>query len=266
MAKKRKHGHIPGQERNIKADMNRPPALSIAVCYPARTQVETGFSFDLAQCYGFTAAALVASGIANLKLYTTAGTYIDQSRYHLTRDTLKDGATHLMWFDADMRFPEDTILRLLKHREPIVGANYVQRVHPHEPITFKEIREDGNHTRCWTEEDSTGLEEVQGIGFGCVLIQAQVFEVLGPECFNMSHFPHFVGEDIWFCNMARAAGYKVYIDHDLSKEVKHVGQMEFRHEHGRAIRTVSEPKTESRIILPDADEQPRTPGGLVLAK
>jgi hypothetical protein len=30
---------------------------------------------------------------------------------------------------------------------------------------------------------------------------------------------------------AREAGFDVLIDHDLSKEIKHIGCFEFRHEH-----------------------------------
>jgi hypothetical protein len=39
-----------------------------------------------------------------------------------------------------------------------------------------------------------------------------------------------VGEDVYFCNLARAAGHKVYIDHDISKDVVHMGGFEFRHQ------------------------------------
>jgi hypothetical protein len=49
----------------------------------------------------------------------------------------------------------------------------------------------------------------------------------------------FVGEDIYFCKLAQAHGFKVYIDHDLSKEVRHTGTMDFTHEHAEACRADS---------------------------
>jgi hypothetical protein len=33
-----------------------------------------------------------------------------------------------------------------------------------------------------------------------------------------------VGEDFYFFRSLRAAGFKIYVDHDLSAEVGHVGQ------------------------------------------
>ena len=41
----------------------------------------------------------------------------------------------------------------------------------------------------------------------------------------------FIGEDMYFCREAQKAGFKVYIDHDLSKQVRHIGVLEFMHEH-----------------------------------
>jgi hypothetical protein len=40
-----------------------------------------------------------------------------------------------------------------------------------------------------------------------------------------------LGEDIYYCIRCNQAGYDIYIDHDLSKEVRHVGMLEFCHEH-----------------------------------
>ena len=35
------------------------------------------------------------------------------------------------------------------------------------------------------------------------------------------------GEDVYFCTMARVHGFEVWVDHDLSKEVTHIGQFEY---------------------------------------
>jgi hypothetical protein len=37
-----------------------------------------------------------------------------------------------------------------------------------------------------------------------------------------------VGEDIVFCRALRAAGHTIYCDHDLSKEIGHIGQHTYR--------------------------------------
>ena len=38
-------------------------------------------------------------------------------------------------------------------------------------------------------------------------------------------------EDVTFCNKVRAAGNQIWIDHDLSREIRHVGSVAFGHEH-----------------------------------
>jgi hypothetical protein len=40
-----------------------------------------------------------------------------------------------------------------------------------------------------------------------------------------------LGEDIYFCINAGRYGFDIFIDHDLSKQVRHVGIFEFGHEH-----------------------------------
>ena len=37
-----------------------------------------------------------------------------------------------------------------------------------------------------------------------------------------------IGEDIMFCRALRAAGHQIFIDHDVSKEVGHVGTYTYR--------------------------------------
>jgi hypothetical protein len=44
------------------------------------------------------------------------------------------------------------------------------------------------------------------------------------------------GEDIYFCRKARKAGHKIYLDHDLSKEIAHIGQYEFTYMEANAVR------------------------------
>jgi hypothetical protein len=48
--------------------------------------------------------------------------------------------------------------------------------------------------------------------------------------FDLTYLPEkgiFRGEDYAFCEKAKAAGYSLHIDHDISKEVMHVGSFEF---------------------------------------
>jgi hypothetical protein len=35
----------------------------------------------------------------------------------------------------------------------------------------------------------------------------------------------FIGEDVYFFNRVRQCGFSVYVDHDLSKEIYHIGSV-----------------------------------------
>ena len=67
-------------------------------------------------------------------------------------------------------------------------------------------------------------------GFGVLLTDMKVF---GDGLAPLFQTPwgadtsHIIGEDIMFCHAARQQGYQLFIDHDLSRQVKHVGQYSF---------------------------------------
>jgi hypothetical protein len=131
-----------------------------------------------------------------------------------------------------MRFPPDTILRLLDRKERIVGANYTTRRDPYLPVAFPDLRY--AKERVFTTPDSTGLEPVEALGFGCVMVEMDVFRKVPEPWFCVTWNPDtkvYMGEDVWFCCQAREHGETVYVDHDLSKDIKHIGGFEYGVEH-----------------------------------
>jgi len=52
----------------------------------------------------------------------------------------------------------------------------------------------------------------------------------------------YIGEDVFFCNKARDAGFKIWIDHDVSKEIGHVGTFEYKHDHTWVIKDLEKEK------------------------
>lgn len=236
--------------------MEPPPAeppLKIALCLPWQNQVDANFTLCLADLVGMIVGQYCNAGIADLNCFTYNSSYIAWSRTEITKGALEWGATHLLWLDSDMTFPGWAFHQLFAHDKPIVGANYARRRKPHAPVTFKTIVENGTeneHKLCYTTEDSTGLEEVDALGFGCVLIQAQVFDQIKVAPFRVlddEMSKKRVGEDVFFCQLAKQNGIPIYVDHDLSKHVGHVGSMEYRNEHSVMARKIGE---QSKIVTP----------------
>lgn len=194
----------------------------VKIGVPARDTVMTGFAHALAMMMARSAVAGIEIGLT-----TSAGTLICDQRNNLAQGTLDEGFDWLLFLDSDMLFPSDTLIRLLERNTPIVSANYTTRRAPAEPVAFKSI---GTREKLYTDPDSTGLEECAANGCGVMLIHRSVFEALPKPWFYIPYVPDadgFWGEDVWFCNQARKHEFDVFVDHDLSKEVLHLGIREY---------------------------------------
>ena len=203
---------------------------TVSVCVPCRDVVDSGFAFDLARCV----AAHTAATRDRVLLFQNQGTLIVNQRQELAQASLDVGATHILFIDADMRFPKDAIFRLLQRYEAIVAVNYSTRKLPLQPVAF---RDDTTTERVYTEQDDTGLESVAAIGMGLMLIKAEVFQKMPKPWFFVPYQNGiYTGEDIFFCRTAREFGFEVLLDHDLSKEVRHIGAFEFSNAHACGAR------------------------------
>jgi hypothetical protein len=224
-----------GVRDRAQRESESPVEIRVAICVPGgEWDNATGFSL----CE--TIAHFYEQPIRNprrVKTFCIEGSILQDVRNLLIKNALKWNPTHLLLVDSDMNLPRDTLAKLLARSEACVGLNYVQRVFPTKPNTFTEGK-----GRVFTKPDSAGLEPVDHMGLGCVLVDARVFECIEAPAFEFETIKtydadghvtdwHTRGEDVYFFGKLRAAGIQPYVDHDLSKAVGHVGNFEFRHEH-----------------------------------
>lgn len=154
------------------------------------------------------------------KFLAPLGIYIAALRQMAVSMARQVGASHILFIDADLRFPENTLDRLLAHDREIVAANYVQRTMDAWCVS----RVKG---QSLSSEGRTGLQPVDSTGFGVMLIKCSVFDHLELPWFDTPFDGQtHVGEDVYFCRKAREAGLSVWIDHDLSQDVRHQGTVE----------------------------------------
>lgn len=192
----------------------------VTLCIPCYGEWKADFCMDVIALFGEfpeTQANLIGIGIEYVR-----SSMLPQARQMLAQTAVLRESTHALFLDTDMRFPKDTILRLLKHDKDIVGANYTQRIQPHQPTACKGDKRLSSLGR-------SGLEEVDGLGFGVCMIKTEVLAKMELPLFMFGYRAktnEFVGEDIWFFNRARDKGFKVFVDHDLSQEVRHIGEVE----------------------------------------
>ena len=199
--------------------------LKIGICIPSRGDMEIGTAFDLAVMTAYDAK----NRGGEIAVFTVQGTLIFDQRNKLAEVAIEEGCDYVLWIDADMRFPKDTIERLLAHDKRIVGVNATTRTIPVKP-TAKNLEIDYEaKTNSWYAVDSkakTGLEKVTAIGCGVMLVKREVFLKTAKPWFWFYQVPgdKVLGEDVHFCIAAYDAGYDTWVDHGLSNEIGHVGQ------------------------------------------
>lgn len=165
-------------------------------------------------------------GMEWVGIETMSSSNLPHLRHDLAVNALrKHNATHVLWVDSDMAFPRDSLHRLLAHDLEIVGCNYPRRQGAH----FSSATDlDGQPFKA----SATGLGEAGVIGFGLLLTRISVFE----GDYEMPLFAHhdergYCTEDVTFCRKVRARGHRIWVDHDLSREVRHIGSVSLGHEH-----------------------------------
>ena len=129
----------------------------------------------------------------------------------------ENGATWMLFLDSDMTFPQDIIMRLLSHQEPIVAGMYWHQSPPHMPVIYKRDEEKGRyHYTHFIEYPRSGLFEVDLTGMGCMLVKMEVFDNIELPYFDYRSTRDDgikdVTEDVVFHEKVLEAGYKVLID------------------------------------------------------
>lgn len=203
---------------------------TVALCIPSGDRWHAGFGLDLAKLVGFTAAHDPTLAVAVLNV---RGSILPQVRATLAAQALTIGADWLLWLDSDMRFPKDALVRLMAHGKSIVGANYTTRQPPFVPSAQYET------AHVFTDADAHGLVAVDRMGFGCLLVARDVVMQMARPWFAFGYArtdDGYVGEDYYWFQKATAAGHTAWIDHDLSRQVFHLGEIPLSSAHAVAAR------------------------------
>lgn len=195
---------------------------------------------------------------------------------------LKGGADWIFTCDDDMFYPEDIFIKLIEHDKDIVSGLYVGRSAPFPIMAFNPHKETGVHqTIKHTDFKRGDVIEVCAVGGGCVFIKREVFEKIPSPWYCMPPaiwlksliwlhkqlgmgFPTkeipkeilpeskdinpdvwdggVTGEDVYFCLLAGAFGYKIYLDTGI--ECAHIGDYKHTLDDHRAYEKIMEYKGE----------------------
>jgi len=202
--------------------------VNLAVCVPSGDQWYADFAMSVMAMQQLLGYHPLSDDFKH-NLVNERGSLIDYQRENMADRALESGATHLLWLDSDMKFPANLIHRLFKHDLPVVACNYVKRIVPAMPNS-----KDLNGKLIATNRDSTGLVEASSAGFGAVLMKREVLEAIPKPWFDQVWLDkgegklEKMGEDVFFFHkMRKLTNHRLYIDHDASQQVMHVGSFEY---------------------------------------
>ena len=212
--------------------------MKVAVCIPCYGDTKREFTLSLARMLVHSMAA--SGGRLQIEIFSASSADLPQARTDLLQDAMAFQARYLLWLDADHVFPPDSLVRLIRHKLPVVGCNYPRRIEPTGP-TAARLKPDGSWEHVWTTEAlaSEGkVEEVSHLGLGLCLIDMTLFHQVqahvekGVGWANWAPFDRKLlpgtsarmGEDASFFQELREAGVTIYVDHGLSWQVGHIAE------------------------------------------
>jgi len=154
-----------------------------------------------------------------------------------------------LWFDIDQELQPDTIVKLLKHKEPVVSGMYFLKGHPNYPVVYQRHEYD-EEKKFYTYKSMYDYPpedcfEADMIGMGCVKIDREVFLKLDPPYFryrehskleNTDNLDFLIKhkidnntEEPIFWEQVKEKGYKIIVDPLI--HVGHIGEFVYKREH-----------------------------------
>ena len=163
-------------------------------------------------------------------------TLVHDARNIIAGNAINAGFDRIMWFDSDMKFAPDTLLRLSADMDEnnldyVSGLYFTRRPPNIKPIAYSAL--------WWgVKEDNTldsgaenffdypeGLAEIAASGFGCCLTSVDLLKRVGDR-FGSPFAPmEGMGEDLSFCWRVAQIGGKMYLDGRV--KCGHVGTYEY---------------------------------------
>ena len=154
------------------------------------------------------------------------GAYLVKARNDHLKSALAGGFTHMLSLDDDMTFPADSVERMLAHDKAVVTCNYRKKYA--DRIEFCCTDYDGE---MLVSTGKTGLERIGMMGMGITLIDLdKIRHIPGPYfavIWNEETGEPLI-EDGFFSALLAEYDVEIWCDHDLSQDVGHVGEVEFR--------------------------------------
>ena len=144
---------------------------------------------------------------------------IYKARTDLALMAVKEKADYVLWIDSDMTFSDSLLVDLMADmdtgKDIVAGVCHMRR-EPYKPVLWSKLRQGmtafENESECLVDYPRDGLFEVEGCGFGCILMKTEVISAVKDKYSDLfAPLPGY-GEDLSFCIRARGCGYRIWVD------------------------------------------------------
>jgi glycosyltransferase involved in cell wall biosynthesis len=134
---------------------------------------------------------------------------------------------YLFSVDSDIVLPKDCLTKMINVEKDIITGMYIQRIPNTHNLELYKKTVHGELDRITCIEKNR-LIEIDGCGFGCILINSDVLRKM--------EYPHFVyksaidhkdtiSEDVYFCGKAKSLNFKIWVDTSII--CSHIGTITF---------------------------------------
>lgn len=150
---------------------------------------------------------------------------LSAARQKALDSAIEEGFSHILYIDDDIAFDTKAVDFLISRDKDFVCANYVTKGEGSRPVTS------GLDGKFIYSHGKTGIEKIYQSGFGFVLIRTAAIKNIPKPYFEVpwvSDQNAFLGEDAYACRLFGHHGIELYVDHDASKYIAHMGPFPFR--------------------------------------
>jgi hypothetical protein len=176
------------------------------------------------------------------KIFFSRGLPIDVTRENMVNDVLKEGFEWLFFWDSDVILPDNVLAELFSHEYPFISGMYKAKKHTgfFWDVWRKIVTPEGKTAFAPIATWDQRVVEADVVGCGCMLVHRSVFEKIreiyphlpfffwarerAPRVLDSMGIPdpmmRDVGEDFWFCLLAKRCGFNVLVDTNM--KCKHI--------------------------------------------
>lgn len=176
---------------------------------------------------------MMANSPVEYTMFTPMSCYIHMNREICVKIALEMNADYVLFVDADMIFPENSLNKLLNLNVDIASVTYNFRELPKRSVVSLDEKYDEDYIiDDSVTERPIPLEKIKNpfrcksAGTGLMLIKTEVFRNIPKPWFFFqpeTDTQGAIGEDTWFCDKAIEHNYEIWIDPSI--KVDHIGTM-----------------------------------------